>query len=50
LHLTAGDQDPRPLTLRPFSADVHVVAGGFDTLSVPPGGRVINYEFTVPIG
>jgi hypothetical protein len=34
----------------PFFVDVHLVPGGFDTLSVPPGGRTVAYEFTVPIG
>jgi hypothetical protein len=48
--LNPRTQYPRPMTVLPFFVDVHMVAGGFDTLSVPPGGRVISYEFTVPIG
>lgn len=48
--LNPRNQWPQPMTVLPFFADVHMVAGGFDTLSVPPGGRVITWEFTVPIG
>jgi hypothetical protein len=42
-------QYPPPLTVLPFFVDVHMVPGGFDTLSIPPGGRTIEYEFSVPL-
>jgi hypothetical protein len=47
--LNPRNQYPRPLTVLPFFVDVHMVPGGFDTLSIPPGGRTISYEFTVPL-
>ena len=42
-------QYPAPISVLPFFVDVHMVPGGFDTLTIPPGGRIIGYEFTMPI-
>jgi len=50
IKLNPRNQYPQPITVLPFFVDVHMVPGGFDTLSVPPGGRTIAYEFTIPIG
>ncbi|MFI5208732.1 MAG: hypothetical protein ACHQX4_12050 [Gemmatimonadales bacterium] len=47
--LNPRNQYPPPLTVLPFFVDVHMVAGGFDTLSIPPGGRTISCEFTLPL-
>lgn len=48
--LNPRNQWPPPITVLPFFVDVNMVAGGFDTLSIPPGGRTITDEFTVPLG
>ncbi|HEY2806968.1 MAG TPA: hypothetical protein VGI92_14005 [Gemmatimonadales bacterium] len=48
-HLNPRHQWPRPTPILPFFVDSHMVIGRSDTFNVPPGGRVLSTDFTVPV-
>jgi tetratricopeptide (TPR) repeat protein len=49
LFWTAADQQPPPIPVEPFFADVHPVFGTDFTFAIPPGGDSVAREFTPPI-
>jgi hypothetical protein len=44
-----GNLVPRPISVMPFTIDAHLVPGGHNTFSVPPGGTTQTFDFTVPL-
>jgi hypothetical protein len=47
-HWMAPNQEPPPIRVLPLIVDARLVAGGVDTFTVPPGGRVVMYDFSLP--
>ena len=47
--LNPPHQRPGPMEVMPFFVDSHMTLGGRAGFDVPPGGRIISSDFTVPI-
>ena len=47
--MNPGNQRPAPMPVMPFFVDSHMIMGGRAGYDVPPGGRTITADFTVPI-
>ena len=47
--LNPANQRPAPMPVMPFFVDSHMIMGGRAGYDVPPGGRTIASDFTVPI-
>jgi hypothetical protein len=47
--LNPRHQQPAPMAVMPFFVDSHMTLGGRAGFDVPPGGRTLTSDFTVPI-
>jgi hypothetical protein len=45
----APNLQPHPIPVMPFIIDAHLVIGGHNIFSVPPGGIVKAFDFTLPL-